>query len=95
MTADPRLQFSRKQIPRGVMSVDIYQRDLLTPSQAKSYPPLPNDRQNVASVQMPLNVWFANTFTGKYAELYILSEKDFEARHTTSSNGGAENGHVV
>jgi hypothetical protein len=57
------------------MSVNIYQRDLLTPDQlaAGDGDIYPNADANVASVKIPLKVWIGGPLSGK--ELVILSKK--------------------
>ncbi|KAI7089672.1 Peptidyl-prolyl cis-trans isomerase-like [Hortaea werneckii] len=69
------LQSSTKSIPRGAVHVDIYQRDLYTPSQVDANEEYPNNEANVASVKLPLDVTVRNGLTGAFSELVILSTK--------------------
>ncbi|KAI6802198.1 Peptidyl-prolyl cis-trans isomerase-like [Hortaea werneckii] len=71
----PDLQPSTKSIPRGAVHVDIYQRDLYTPSQVEANEEYPNNEANVASVKLPLDVTVRNGLTGAFSELVILSTK--------------------
>ncbi|KAI7328176.1 Peptidyl-prolyl cis-trans isomerase-like [Hortaea werneckii] len=71
----PDLQSSMKSIPRGAVHVDIYQRDLYTPSQVEANEEYPNNEANVASVKLPLDVTVRNGLTGAFSELVILSTK--------------------
>lgn len=64
-----------KSIPRGAVHVDIYQRDLYTPSQVEANEEYPNNEANVASVKLPLDVTVRNGLTGAFSELVILSTK--------------------
>ncbi|KAI7221354.1 hypothetical protein KC333_g1770 [Hortaea werneckii] len=71
----PDLQSSIKSIPRGAVHVDIYQRDLYTPSQVEANEQYPNNEANVANVKLPLEVTVRNGLTGAFSELVILSTK--------------------
>ncbi|KAI6811648.1 hypothetical protein KC332_g3424 [Hortaea werneckii] len=71
----PDLQSTTKPIPRGAAHVEIYQRDLYTPSQIEANEQYPNNEANVASVQLPLEVTVRNGLTGAFSELVILSTK--------------------
>ncbi|KAI7334215.1 Peptidyl-prolyl cis-trans isomerase-like [Hortaea werneckii] len=71
----PDLQSSTKSVPRGAVHVDIYQRDLYTPSQVEANAQYPNNEANVASVKLPLEVTVRNGLTGAFSELVILSTK--------------------
>ncbi|TKA80700.1 hypothetical protein B0A55_03697 [Friedmanniomyces simplex] len=71
----PTLHSKSKRIPRGVMAVEILQRDLLTPAQATRFDRYPNADANVAGLTLPLYVVLGSAFAGKYAELVILSTK--------------------
>ena len=55
------------------MHVDIFQRDLYTPSQVEANAQYPNNEANVASVKLPLEVTVRNGLTGAFSELVILS----------------------
>ncbi|KAI7646270.1 Peptidyl-prolyl cis-trans isomerase-like, partial [Hortaea werneckii] len=71
----PDLQSSIKSIPRAAVHVDIYQRDLYTPSQVEANAQYPNNEANVASVKLPLEVTVLNGLMGAFSELVILSTK--------------------
>ncbi|KAK5121183.1 hypothetical protein LTR85_005667 [Meristemomyces frigidus] len=71
---NPDLQSGSKAIPRGTMSIDIHQRDLLTPSPTTDEQH-PNSDANIAGVKLPLSVWLGSTLTGAYSELVVLSKK--------------------
>ncbi|RMY20618.1 hypothetical protein D0867_03877 [Hortaea werneckii] len=71
----PDLQSSIKSIPRGAVHVDIYQRDLYTPSQVEANEQYPNNEANIAHVKLPLEVTVRNGLTGAFSELVILSTK--------------------
>ncbi|KAI6870240.1 Peptidyl-prolyl cis-trans isomerase-like [Hortaea werneckii] len=71
----PDLQSTTKSIPRGAVHVEIYQRDLYTPSQVEANENFPNYEANVASVKLPLEVTVRNGLTGAFSELVILSTK--------------------
>ncbi|KAI7544100.1 Peptidyl-prolyl cis-trans isomerase-like [Hortaea werneckii] len=71
----PDLQSSIKSIPRGAVHVDIYQRDLYTPSQVETNEQYPNNEANIAHVKLPLEVTVRNGLTGAFSELVILSTK--------------------
>ncbi|RMY68271.1 hypothetical protein D0863_07229 [Hortaea werneckii] len=71
----PDLQSTTKSIPRGAVHVEIYQRDLYTPSQGETNEAYPNNEANVASVKLPLEVTVRNGLTGAFSELVILSTR--------------------
>jgi hypothetical protein len=54
--ADSTLQRTSTPIPRGALSVEIYQRDLLTEAQKLQFADMPNYETNVAGVTVPLKV---------------------------------------
>ncbi|KAK4543895.1 hypothetical protein LTR36_004669 [Oleoguttula mirabilis] len=72
---NPGLQSGSKAIPRGAMSVEIYQRDLITPSPTTVDEQHPNYDANIAGIKLPLSVWLGSALTGAYSELVILSKK--------------------
>ncbi|CZT15304.1 uncharacterized protein RCC_01167 [Ramularia collo-cygni] len=76
LAADQTLQFSTKAIPHLTRSIDIYQSDLHTASQAAAEPAgtHPNDGSNVASVTFPVKV-ILGIIAGTHKEIYILSKK--------------------
>ncbi|KAK4503615.1 hypothetical protein PRZ48_004530 [Zasmidium cellare] len=65
------LKLTRKALPPGTSSVDIYQKDIASPSSSQEN--LPNSEQNVASVSIPLKVQLGNYVFESYPELVILS----------------------
>ncbi|KAK5132170.1 hypothetical protein LTR08_000327 [Meristemomyces frigidus] len=75
LESNPDLQASTKAIPRGAMSVDIHQCDLLPIAQRASTTQYPNSEANVAGVRIPLGVWLGSTFAGEYSDLVILSKR--------------------
>ena len=74
--ADPDLQSTRKTIARGVLNVEVYERDLLTEAQQTQYAGLPNYEANVAGVRVPWKVWLGS-LVGAYGfgEMVVLSRK--------------------
>lgn len=57
------------------MSITIYQRDLLTPSQQAESKDEPNYDENLAGVDVPGIVVLLRMVAGRYREIFILSEK--------------------
>jgi hypothetical protein len=73
---DPNLQRTTKPITRGELSVEIYQRDLLTEDQRPDSLDKPNYISNVANVTVPLKVFLGKLLGSKEFEgLVILSVK--------------------
>jgi hypothetical protein len=73
---DPNLQRTSKPIPRGALSVEIYERDLLTEAQKPQFAAMPNYETNVAGVTVPLKVFLGKLLGSKeFEELVILSAK--------------------
>lgn len=74
--ADANLQRTSKPIPRGALSIDIYERDLLTEAQKPQFAAMPNYGTNVAGVTVPLKVFLGKLLRSKdFEELVILSAK--------------------
>lgn len=73
---DPTLQRTSTPIPRGALSVEIYERDLLTEAQKPQFASMPNYQTNVAGVTVPLKVFLGKLLGSKeFEELVILSAK--------------------
>jgi len=74
--ADPDLQRTSKPIPRGVLGVEIYERDLLTDAQKPQFAAMPNYQANVAGVTIPIKVLLGKLMGSKELDyLVILSAK--------------------
>ena len=73
--ADPGLQQTVKQIPRGTLVIRIQQQDLLTDAQLNSVDHNPNAESNVASIRVPIRAFVASVFDDKYWKLVILLKK--------------------
>jgi hypothetical protein len=74
--ADPNLQRTSKPIPRGALSIDVYERDLLTEAQKPQFAAMPNYETNVAGVTVPLKIFLGKLLGSKeFEELVILSAK--------------------
>ncbi|KAF2169214.1 hypothetical protein M409DRAFT_20437 [Zasmidium cellare ATCC 36951] len=67
------LKLSKKPLPPGTSTVDIYQKDIASPSTSQEN--LPNSEQNVASVSIPFKVQLGNYVFESYRELLILSRR--------------------
>lgn len=63
-----------KSIARGVMTVDIHQRDLLTTEQLEGSEAYPNRNVNVAGVKLPVTV-VLGSLIGGHREMVIFSKK--------------------
>jgi hypothetical protein len=75
-STDPELQRSSKPISRGSLTLEIYERDLLTEVQKPQFAGLPNYTTNVAGVTVPLKVFLGKLVGSKeFGDLAILSAK--------------------
>ncbi|KAK5113981.1 hypothetical protein LTR62_003104 [Meristemomyces frigidus] len=76
LAAHPELQQTSKPIPRGVRTIDIYQRDLLSDGQKEAQvEQLPNAEQNVAGVKLTLGMMVSVLMAKAGVEMVILSRK--------------------
>jgi hypothetical protein len=76
LSTDPNLQRASTPIRRGALSIEIYERDLLTEAQKPQFAAMPNCQTNVAGVTVPLKVFLGKLLGSKeFEELVILSAK--------------------
>ncbi|KAK3674066.1 hypothetical protein LTR78_005913 [Recurvomyces mirabilis] len=71
----PEIQMSSKSIARGVMTVDVHQRDLLTNEQSEGIGSYPNRDVNLAGVKLPVTVVLSSVLSGNHKKMIILSKK--------------------
>lgn len=70
------LQRTSKPLARGSLSVEIYERDLMTESQKSQWAGMPNYESNVAGVTVPWKVVLGKLVGSKdFDDLVILSAK--------------------
>ncbi|QIW99782.1 hypothetical protein AMS68_005300 [Peltaster fructicola] len=64
---------TRKHIPRGTSSLDLYGYDLCLPEEKDSFKHRAAYWVNLASVPIPRSIYWQHLITGSYDQLYIVS----------------------
>ncbi|KAF1809052.1 hypothetical protein P152DRAFT_404255 [Eremomyces bilateralis CBS 781.70] len=80
------LRCSRKAIPRGSSHLDILGEDLLPEEERAEFADYPSMKLNLASVGLPIDVYWRRLVFDQFRDLYIVSPSTSPSSSTLASS---------